>query len=140
MTEIQNDHPVYPLMEHAADELTAVDGRPLSEITLEAATSGELSARDLQISAETLHAQARIAHQAGYRQLAANLTRAAELTALSDEELLGMYEMLRPGRSSFENLVALAQKLESVYQAPENARFVREAALVYRSRGLLRQD
>jgi len=140
MTEIQNDHHTYPLMEHAVDELTAIDGRPLSEITLEAATSGELSARDLQISAETLHAQARIAHQAGYRQLAANLTRAAELTALSDEELLGMYEMLRPGRSSFENLVALAQKLESVYQAPENARFVREAALVYRSRGLLRQD
>ena len=140
MTEIHNDHPAYPLMEHAADELTTIDGRPLSEITLEAATSGELSARDLQISAETLHAQARIAHQSGYRQLAANLTRAAELTVLSDKELLEMYEMLRPGRSTFEDLGALAQKLESVYQAPENARFVRKAALVYRSRGLLRQD
>jgi propanediol dehydratase small subunit len=127
-------------MEHAADELTAIDGCPLSKITLEAATSGELSARDLQISAETLHTQARIAHQSGYPQLAANLTRAAELTALSDKELLAMYEMLRPGRSSFDDLTALAQKLESDYQAPENARFVREAALVYRSRGLLRSE
>ena len=140
MTEIHDDHPAYPLMEHAADELKAIDGRPLSEITLEAATAGELSARDLQISAETLHAQARIARQSGYPQLAANLTRAAELTVLSDGELLEMYEMLRPGRSTFRDLVALAQKLENVYQAPENARFVREAAVVYQSRGLLRSE
>jgi propanediol dehydratase small subunit len=53
---------------------------------------------------------------------------------------LEMYEMLRPGRSTFGDLVALAQKLENVYQAPENARFVREAAVVYQSRGLLRRD
>ncbi|MCP4535553.1 MAG: hypothetical protein GY832_00230 [Chloroflexi bacterium] len=140
MTNIHNDHLSYPLMEHAADELTAINGRPLSEITLETATSGELSARDLQISAETLHAQAQIALQSGYPQLAANLTRAAELTALSDKELLAMYEMLRPGRSTFDDLIALAQKLESVYQAPENARFVRKAALVYQSRGILRSE
>lgn len=139
MTEI-HDHPAYPLMEHAADELKAIDGRPLSEITLEAATSGELSARDLQISAGTLHAQARIARQSEYPQLAANLTRAAELTALSDKELLEVYEMLRPGRSTFKELIALAQKLENVHQAPENARFVREAAVVYQSRGLLRSE
>jgi len=137
MSEIHTD---YPLMEHAADELKAVDGRPLSEITLEAATAGELSAQDLKISAETLHAQARIAHQAGYPQLAANLARAAELTALSGDELLAMYEMLRPCRSTFEELGALAHKLEGTHQAPENARFVREAASVYQARGLLRRE
>ena len=98
MSEIHSD---YPLMEHAADELKAVSGRPLSEITLDVVTTGELSARDLEISAETLHAQARIARQAGYPQLAANLTRAAELTALSGDELLAMYKVLRPGRSKF---------------------------------------
>jgi len=137
MSKIHKD---YPLMEHAAHQLRAVDGRPLSEITLEAAAAGDLSARDLQISAETLHAQARIARQAGYPQLAANLARAAELTVLSGEELLQMYEMLRPGRSTSKDLLALAQRLEDTYQAPENARFVREAASVYQARGLLRPD
>lgn len=129
----------YPLMENAADSLQAASGRPLSEITLEAAAHGDLSIADLRISAETLRAQAEIARQAGYTQLAENLTRAAELTAVPNEELLQMYEMLRPGRSTFEMLVALAEKLEADYNAPVTGQMVREAAEVYRARGLLRR-
>ena len=132
--------PDYPLMDHAANRLRAANGRPLTEITVEAAKNGDLSAEDLRISADTLHAQAEIARQAGYEQLAANLTRAAELTAVPNEELLQMYEMLRPRRSTFEALMALAEKLETEYDAPENGRLVREAASVYQTRGLLKKS
>lgn len=129
----------YPLGEKGAQDLRAASGRPFDAITLEAALRGELSPADLSISAETLRAQARIAQDAGYPQLAGNLLRAAELTAVPDEELLKIYDLLRPGRASFEQLGALADLLEAQYAAVENARFVREAAAVYRERGLLRR-
>ena len=131
--------PDYPLMEHAAETLRAASGKPLAEITLEAAAEGGLEIGDLQIDAEALRAQAAIAQQAGYRQLAANLTRAAELTAVPNAELLRMYELLRPGRAAYAELAALADLLESRYGATENARMVREAAGVYQARGLLRR-
>lgn len=132
--------PNYPLITHAADSLSAANGKPLAEITLEEAAAGHLSAADLQISAETLRAQAEIARQAGYEELAANLRRAAELTAVPNADLLRMYETLRPGRATLAELLALAETLEREYQAVENAQFVREAASVYEARGLLRRE
>ena len=122
----------YPLREHAADELHAISGRPLGAITDEAAAAGELAIADVQISAETLRAQAAIACAAGHPQLAANLTRAAELTAVPNAEMLGMYHALRPGRATYAELLALAERLEQTYHAPENAALVREAASVLR--------
>src|SRR3954466_15769836 len=110
--------PSYPLIEHAADTLHAASGRPLAEITLEAVAEGELAIGDLQIDAATLHAQAKIAHAAGFRQLAVNLTRAAELTAVPNAELLRMYEQLRPRRATYAELLTLADELESRYAAP----------------------
>ena len=128
----------YPLMEHVADQLSTGSGRPLSTITQAAAEGGELQIADLQISADTLRAQAAIAREAGYSQLGANLTRAAELTAVPNDEILRMYEALRPGRASFAELMALADRLEQAYQAPETAALVREAAAAYQARGLVR--
>jgi len=127
----------YPLMDHVADQLRAGSGRPLSTITQAAAEGGELEIADLQISAETLRAQAAIARAAGYSQLGANLTRAAELTGVPNAEILRMYEALRPGRASYEELMALADRLEQAYHAPETAALVREAAAVYQARGLM---
>ncbi len=135
-----NEPPAYPLSDHAAGKLQAGSGRPLSEITLEAVQNGELSPADLRIKAETLQAQAEIARQAGYAQLAANLMRAAELTNVPNEELLKMYDLLRPRRATFQELTTLAETLESRYHAPENGHFVREAAEVYQTRGLLRKE
>jgi propanediol dehydratase small subunit len=129
----------YPLAEHAGDQLAAISGRPLDTITQAAAEAGELTIADLQISAETLRAQAAIARQAGYTQLAANLTRAAELTAVPNAEILRMYETLRPGRASHAELIALAERLEHTYHAPESAALVREAAEAYQARGLVRR-
>lgn len=130
----------YPMMEHADGAVRAINGRPLIEITMENVESGLLAAEDIQIDNQTLLGQAKIARQAGLLQLAANLTRAAELTAVPNETLLEMYEMLRPGRSSFKEIIALASALEAQFNALENARLVREAADVYQTRGLLRRE
>jgi propanediol dehydratase small subunit len=115
---------------------TALSGRPLSEITLEAAARGDLSAADLRIHPGALRRQADVAQRHGNPQLADNLRRAAELTALGDEELLAVYEALRPGRSSRAELEAIAARLEAAH-APSCAALVREAAAVYERRGLL---
>lgn len=112
-------------------------GRSVSEVTVEAARSGALALDDIRISRETLQAQADEAQRSGSAQLALNLRRAAELTALSAQDMLAAYEALRPGRSTFAELEALAQRLTE-QDAVVCAELVREAATVYRRRGLLR--
>jgi propanediol dehydratase small subunit len=129
----------YPLKEHHANDLHAFSGRPLSEITAEAIANGDISSDDLRIHADALRQQAQIAQQAGYEALAKNLLRAAELTLVPNDEVLKIYEMLRPDRSSWDELMNLATYLDDKYQAPENANFIREAAGVYKERGLLRR-
>ena len=116
---------------------TALSGRPLDEIALEAAVRGELSPADLRVHPDTLRRQAAVAEEHGNPQLGENLRRAAELTALSDDEVLAVYEALRPGRSTLAELQALAERLEAA-PAPLCAAFVREAAKVYDRRGLLK--
>jgi propanediol dehydratase small subunit len=129
----------YPLSEHHAETLRARSGKLLSEITAEAVEREQLSTDDLRIDAATLRQQAEVARAAGYEQLAANLVRAAELTRVPNDEVLKIYELLRPSRAGWEQLMVLAEHLEQSYEAVENARFVREAAEVYRARGLLRR-
>ena len=127
----------YPLMENA-EELRAASGRSADAIGL--ATLADLSPDDLRISAETLRAQAAVAQDAGFAQLAENLTRAAELTVVPNEELLRMYEIMRPGRSTYAQLQEMATKLEVTYGATTTANMVREAAEVYRQRNLLKRQ
>jgi propanediol dehydratase small subunit len=115
----------------------ALSGRPLAEITLDAAARGDLSPADLRIHPDTLRRQADVAERHGNPQLAGNLRRAAELTALGDDELLAVYEALRPGRSMLAELEAIAVRLEAA-DAGSCAALVREAAAVYERRGLLR--
>ena len=137
---MNNLPPHYPLLEHAADTLRAASGRGVNDLTLEAVAAGTLSPADLQISPEALRAQAAVAQAAGFAQLAENLTRAAELTAVPNAELLRMYEIMRPGRSTHAELQALAVTLESQYHAPQTAALVREAAAVYQARGLAKRE
>ena len=134
-----NSAPEYPLFENAPENIRAGSGRSLPEITEEAARAGDLTMADLQISAETLRAQAQVARAAGYEQLAGNLARAAELTAVPNDEVLRMYSYLRPGRATHNQLLAMATALEDQYHASECAKLVREAAAVYQQRGLLRK-
>jgi propanediol dehydratase small subunit len=105
---------------------------------MDAIIKGEVGSEDLRVNSETLRAQAEIARQAGFDRLAANLLRAAELVNVPNDELLKMYEALRPGRSTYQELKDLAQQLETRYNAPFTAGFVLEAVGVYQKRGLLR--
>ena len=127
----------YPLGEHERERIASSSGRPLSEITLDAVRAGRVAPQDLTIHADTLRAQAAVSEREGFPQLAANLRRAAELTIVPQDVVLVVYEALRPYRVTYERLLALADELERDYGAAENARFLREAAEVYRERKLL---
>jgi len=120
-----------------SEAVRALSGRPVSELTLDAVRAGELSQADLRIHPETLERQAVIAQAHGNPQLAANLRRAAELTILPDDEVLSIYEALRPGRSTVAELTALASSL-AARGLPLNGALVAEAAEVYARRGLAR--
>jgi len=126
----------YPLAAEGRGRVRAASGRLVSEITLEAAMGGELGARDVTISPETLRLQADFAERGGNPHLADNLRRAAELVAFEDDELLDFYEMLRPGRSTPDELDALATRLAE-RGAERCAALVREARAVYVRRGLI---
>jgi len=119
--------------------ICSATGRPLDTLNLEAVLAGQLTTEDFRISAETLRAQADAAEAAGYRQLAENFRRAAELTGISNEEVLAMYNTLRPGRTTYPQLLALSERLERDFNAPLTAALVREAAAVYLARGLVKE-
>ena len=93
-----------------------------------------------EISAATLKYQAAKARDAGFVQLSHNFLRAAELTVVPDNEILAIYELLRPGRSTHAELCTTADKLELIYGASETAAFVRDAAAEYLRRNLFRRQ
>ena len=90
---------------------------------------------DLRIHPDSLERQARVAEEHGNRQLAENLRRAAELTDLGDDEVLAIYEALRPGRSTAAQLTGLAASLDG-RGLPRCAALLTEAAEIYARRGL----
>jgi propanediol dehydratase small subunit len=113
----------------------ALSGRSLCEIGVEDVLAGEIRPRDVRIHPETLRCQAELAERNGNLQLGENLRRAAELTALTDDQVLAIYEAMRPGRSTKAKLLMVAADLEG-RDAPMCAALVREAAEVYETRGL----
>ena len=115
----------------------AFSGKPAEELTVGALVRDELAADDVRIHPETLERQAEVAERHGNPQLAENFRRAAELTAFAEDEILALYEALRPRRSTAAELAALADDL-AARDAPRCAALVREAAAVYARRGLLR--
>jgi propanediol dehydratase small subunit len=118
-----------------AQSVQALSGRPVGELTLEAVRRGEVSLPDLRIHPATLERQAQVALEHGNPQLAENLRRAAELTGLGDDEVLAIYEALRPGRSTATQLTALAASLDR-RGLPRCAALLAEAAEIYTRRGL----
>jgi propanediol dehydratase small subunit len=113
----------------------ALSERAVDVLTVEAVRTGEVGVADLRIHPETLERQAVVAEQHGNPQLAENLRRAAELTRLPDDEVLAVYEALRPGRSAPERLTELAASLDA-RGLPRCAALLTEAADVYARRGL----
>ena len=114
-------------------------GRSIDELSVEGILSGELTAEDFRIHGERLNHQAGVAEDAGYSQLAENLRRAAELTHMSNEEVLEIYNTLRPRRTSYTEMIDMADRLENEKNAPLTASLVREAAEIYLKRGIVKQ-
>ena len=130
----------YPLTSKRPDMVRTLTGKGFQDITLQNVVSGKINAQEIRIGPETLELQAQVAEKHGRRQLALNFRRAAELTRIPDEEVLKMYNALRPGRSTEEELLTMAKELEKKYRAKINAAFIREAVKVYEKRGLLKKE
>ena len=130
----------FPLGSQRPDLVRTPGGLGLEELTLDALRSGRLDASEMRATAETLELQAQVARAAGRAQLAANLERGAELTAVPDEVILEVYTALRPHRSTADELERWADRLEAEFQATLTAAFVREARSVYAKRNLLLPD
>jgi propanediol dehydratase small subunit len=129
----------YPLAIKRPDLVKSATGLGLKDITLEKVVEGKLSFDDIKIHPDTLEYQAQIAISAGRPQIASNLRRAAELTKIPDARVLEIYNALRPYRSTKQQLLDIANELESKYQAKICAAFVREAVVVYEKRGRIKQ-
>ena len=127
----------FPLATHRSELIRTPTGKRLEELTLDAVLNGEVTAEDLRITPRTLRLQAEIADAVRRPQLAENMRRAAELTAVPDERILEIYNALRPRASTKQQLLEIADELEGSYSASANATFVREAAEVYERRGCL---
>lgn len=130
----------YPLANKHPEWVKTATGKTLDDLTLENVLNGRVTAQDVRITPEILRIQADIARAAGRGLLAMNFERAAELTAVPDERVLEIYNSLRPYRSTKQELLAIADELDSRYKATICAGFIREAAELYVQRKKLKGD
>jgi propanediol dehydratase small subunit len=127
----------YPLAEKRPELIEGRRGKRLDEITLDAVIAGDVVLEDLRITPAALRLQAEISRAAGRPMLGDNFERAAELVDVSQDFIMQVYELLRPGRARDKApLMEAAHKLRTEYKAESMARFVEEAAEVYERRGL----
>lgn len=129
----------YPLGEKSTDKLRTPTGKSINDVTLEAVLNGTVTGADVRIRPETLEMQAQVAESRGRDLFASNLRRAAELIAVSDEQILQIYNAMRPYRSTKAELLAIADELKNKYNANVTANLIREAAEVGEARGRLRK-
>lgn len=130
----------YPIAENRPEQVMGNRGKPLSSLTLDAVVDGSVDMDDLRITPQALVQQAQIASAVGRTALAGNLDRAAEMTRLPQDDVMGIYELLRPGRApSKDSLLEVARRLRNEQDAPLLADFVEEAANFYELRGLFRK-
>jgi propanediol dehydratase small subunit len=130
----------YPLASKRPDLLVGPRGKSFEELTLSNIMNGKVGFEDFKITPQALECQAQVAESTGRPQISRNLRRAAELTRVGDERILEIYNALRPHRSTKEELLAIAEELETKYGAMVCGGFVKEAAEVYQRRKLLRGD
>ena len=130
----------YPLYEKHPELIRTQTGKPVDEINMENILSGKVTPLDCRISAETLVYQAEIQESFGNPAIGANFRRAAEMTRIPDERILQIYNRMRPHVSTKEELLAIAEELETKYNATINAALLRETAEVYEDRNMFRVD
>ena len=127
----------YPIGENHAEEVRSKTGKKLSDISLDEVKKGHVSADDIKISKEMLNAQGQIARDDDRPAMGENFDRATELVDVPDAEMLRMYNLLRPNRATKQQLLDMANELETKYKAVKCAKMVREAADIYEKRGIL---
>lgn len=130
----------YPLLEKHPELIKSTKGTPLAEITMEQVLDGSVDFDDCKIHYDTLIFQAEIADASGNRQLGENFRRAAELTRIPDEFVLETYNSIRPFRSSKDEILKIADALETTYKAHKNAAFIREALGILEKKHQLKED
>jgi propanediol dehydratase small subunit len=129
----------YPLSKNRADLIKSSTGKGLNDFTVENVMNGSIKPEDIRIAPETLEIQAQIAESDGRKPFAQNLRRAAELIAVPDDRILEIYDKLRPYRSTKDELIGIANELETKYNAKINAALVREAVVRYEQRDRLKR-
>lgn len=130
----------YPLYEKRPELIKTQTGKFIDDINLENILSGKVTPADCRISAETLEYQAQIEDSAENPQVAANFRRAAEMTRIPDDRIIKIYNCMRPNVSTKQELLDIAEELETKYDAKINAALIREAAEVYEDRKMFRVD
>ena len=125
----------YPIFEKSPERIRSASGKSLAQITVE--DMKNLCIDDLRISQDALQDQAAVASQNNRKSLAANFERAGEMTKMSSEEILEIYESLRPGRvKSPQKLLDLAESVRRKYSANHVALLIEEAAEAYERRSI----
>jgi propanediol dehydratase small subunit len=137
-TKVTKDQ--YPLGEHIPEKIKTPSGIALSDLKYEDVISGKLNFKDFGITRETLEMQAQVAESVRREPFAGNMRRAGELIAIPDERLLEMYNALRPYRSTKQELLDIAEELESKYDAKVCGKLVRDAADIYEKRNRLKKN
>ncbi|WP_024613201.1 diol dehydratase small subunit [Clostridium sp. Ade.TY] len=129
---------IYPLSQSDL-EIKSKSGKRLEEITIDEVINGNVTGEDIKISKEILLLQGKIAEQSGREQLGENLKRASELVSIPDDELLKIYNMLRPYRSTELELLKKANELKEKYNAMKCSELIMDALKVYKRRGILKK-
>ena len=130
----------YPVAETRPEQVVGSRGKPLSSLTLDAVIGGDVDIEDLRITPQALLQQAQISRSVGRAALAENFERAAEMTRLPQDEVMTIYELLRPGRAeSKDSLLDAASRIRRDHDAQQLADFLEEAARFYELRGLFRK-
>ena len=130
----------YPLMENTKEDILTYSGKGLESITFESIAEGKTIADDCRISRSSLLAQAEIAEQSGNKHLAENFIRAAEMVDLPNERIIEIYNMLRPYRSTEQELESIIQELRDDYHAVKTADFIGNAKNILKERKRLKGD
>ncbi len=130
----------YPLYEKRPELIKTSTGKSVDDINIDNILSGAINPGDCRISAETLEYQAQIEESVGNPQIAANFRRAAEMTRIPDNRILEIYNCMRPHVSTKQELLDIANELETQYEAHINAELLRETATVYEARKMFREE
>ena len=130
---------LYPLGEKHSASIKSKSGKSLDEINIEGIMNGDVTSEDIKISKEVLILQAEVARADGKIQMAKNFIRSAELIEVPDDKVLEIYNMLRPHRSTQQELEDLAKLLINDYDATMCSDLVLETLKVYKKRDLLKR-